>query len=110
MFGPRVFRASNEFVVTKKDLAKRVANAFDLTNLRALAIVQRTLDEIIEALVREGRLELRDFGVFTVKQRGYRKAHVPSTGARVVVGPRKAITFKAGRKMERRVNDPPGRA
>jgi nucleoid DNA-binding protein len=94
--------------VTKKDLAKRVAKAFGLTDVQALAIVQRTLDEITEALAREGKLELRDFGVFTVKQRGSRKAHVPSTGARVVVPPRKAVTFKAGRKMEGRVNGPPG--
>lgn len=63
-------------------------------------IVQGTFDAIIETLARDGRLELRNFGVFEVKKRGARKARNPKTGVVVDVPPRKVVTFKPGRLME----------
>ena len=59
-----------------------------------------TLDAIIQTLVSEGRIELRNFGVFEVKQRAPRKARNPRTGDKVYVPSKNVVTFKPGKEME----------
>jgi Bacterial nucleoid DNA-binding protein len=63
-----------------------------------------TFDGIIEVLATEGRLELRNFGVYEVKTRKPRKARNPRTGQEVMVPARKSVTFKGGKFMTDRVN------
>src|SRR2546422_9239774 len=74
-----------------------------LTQLATKEIVQWTFESIIDTLVREGRIELRNFGVFEVKQRKPRKARNPRTGARVDVEAKNVVTFQPGKEMEERV-------
>jgi nucleoid DNA-binding protein len=57
-------------IVTKKEIVKRISEDIGLTQLKTKDIVQRTLDAIIDTLVSEGRIELRNFGVFEVKRSG----------------------------------------
>jgi nucleoid DNA-binding protein len=90
-------------LVTKKDLAKAIAEEMALTQTQVMEIVQRVLDGITQTLVREGRIELRNFGVFEVKKRRPRQARNPRTGEKVDVPEKVVVTFKAGRKMEQRV-------
>ena len=71
--------------MTKKDIVKKISDDCYLTQLTVKEIVQRTLDEIIEALVVEGKIELRNFGVFKVTKRAARPARNPRTGAPVNV-------------------------
>ena len=54
--------------MTKKEIVKKISEDIGLTQLKTKDIVQRTLDAIIQTLVSEGRIELRNFGVFEVKQ------------------------------------------
>ncbi|MGE4004108.1 MAG: HU family DNA-binding protein, partial [Planctomycetaceae bacterium] len=71
--------------------------------LKTKEIVQKTFDAIIETLVEERRIELRNFGVFEVKKRAARKARNPRTGERVDVAEKFVVTFKPGKEMEERV-------
>src|SRR5688572_20365522 len=71
-----------------------------MTQLRTKEIVQLTLDEIIKTLVEDGRIELRNFGVFEVKKRAPRKARNPRTGDKVYVPSKNVVTFKPGKEME----------
>ena len=66
-------------------------------------IVQKTFDAIVETLVEDGRIELRNFGVFEVKKRAARKARNPRTGTRVDVPTKFVVTFKPGKEMEEKV-------
>jgi integration host factor subunit beta len=91
--------------VTKKDIVRTIAEQIDLPQLRTKELVQRTFDALIEALVREGRIELRNFGVFQIKRRDARLARNPRTGERVTVQARSVVTFKPGKEMEARVRD-----
>ena len=77
----------------------------DLTQLLTKRVVQRIFDSIIETLIREGRIELRNFGVFEVKWRKGRRARNPKTGEAVEVDPKCVVTFKPGKEMEDRVRD-----
>jgi len=87
-------------IVTKKEIVKKISEDIGLTQLKTKDIVQRTLAAIIHTLVSEGRIELRNFGVFEVKRRAPRKARNPRTGDKVFVPSKNVVTFKPGKEME----------
>jgi integration host factor subunit beta len=89
--------------VTKKEIVKTISDKHQLTQLKTKEIVQSTFEAIIETLVEEHRIELRNFGVFEVKKRAARKARNPRTGERVDVAEKYVVTFKPGKEMEERV-------
>ena len=97
--------------MTKKEIVRQLCDKANkekllkgnLTQLATKEIVQWTFDAIIETLVAEGRIELRNFGVFEVKQRKPRKARNPRTGDRVDVAAKNVVTFQPGKEMEERV-------
>ena len=89
--------------MTKKEIVKAISEEIGLTQLKTKEIVQKTFDAIVETLVTDRRIELRNFGVFEVKERAARKARNPRTGERVDVPAKFVVTFKPGKEMEERV-------
>ena len=89
--------------MTKKDIVRTISEEVGLTQQQTKKIVQKTFDAIIECLVNERRIELRNFGVFEVKQRAARKARNPRTGHQVDVPEKYVVTFKPGKEMEAKV-------
>lgn len=89
--------------MTKKEIVKTISEEIGLTQLKTKEIVQKTFDAIVETLVADGRIELRNFGVFEVKKRAARKARNPRTGDKVDVPEKFVVTFKPGKEMEERV-------
>ena len=89
--------------MTKKEIVKTISEEIGLTQLKTKEIVQKTFDAIVETLVSEKRIELRNFGVFEVKKRAARKARNPRTGDKVFVPEKYVVTFKPGKEMEERV-------
>ena|SRR5579864_6757768 len=89
--------------MTKKELVKAIAGEVGLPTAKVHEIVQRVFDGLVETLVKEGRIELRNFGVLQVKERKPRKARNPRTGEAVVVPKKFVVTFKPGREMEEQV-------
>ncbi|MFM7843364.1 MAG: HU family DNA-binding protein [Planctomycetota bacterium] len=89
--------------MTKKEIVKTISESIGMTQLKTKEIVQKTFDAIVETLVEERRIELRNFGVFEVKKRAARKARNPRTGERVDVPQKFVVTFKPGKEMEEKV-------
>jgi nucleoid DNA-binding protein len=89
--------------VTKKEIVQQISAETGLTQLKTKEIVQATFDAIVATLLEDGRIELRNFGVFEVKQRKARKARNPRTGDKVDVPPKNVVTFKPGKEMEEKV-------
>ena len=94
--------------MTKKEIVKQIAERVELTQLKTKEVVQLTFKAIVDTLLEEKRIELRNFGVFEVKQRKARKARNPRTGDRVDVPPKNVVTFKPGKEMEERVRQMTG--
>ncbi|MBN8942560.1 MAG: integration host factor subunit beta [Rhizobiales bacterium] len=67
-------------------------------------IVNAILDEVVSALARGDRVELRGFGAFSVKARGARVGRNPRTGAHVAVDDKVVPFFKTGKEMRERLN------
>ena len=67
-------------------------------------VVNAILDEMVEALRRGDRVELRGFGAFSAKLREARQGRNPKTGAAVSVPKRAIPFFKMGKEMRARLN------
>ena len=91
--------------MTKKEIVRTISEEIGLTQLKTKEIVQKTFDAIVETLVEDHRIELRNFGVFEVKKRAARKARNPRTGEKVSVPEKFVVTFKPGKEMEERVRE-----
>lgn len=91
---------------TKKELIDRIAEDTRQKRASVKRTVQAFLDTVIDELAQGKRLELRDFGVFEIKQRAPRVAQNPKTLERVAVPAKKTVKFKVGRLMKEQVDEP----
>ncbi|MBI4972612.1 MAG: integration host factor subunit beta [Candidatus Omnitrophica bacterium] len=89
--------------MTKKDIVLKVSDDANLKQIDVKQVVQKTFDCIVEALARGENIELRNFGVFKIKQRKSRTGRNPRTGQVVPVPPRKVVVFKPGLEMKQRI-------
>lgn len=89
--------------MTKKDIVLKVSDETNLKQVDVKRVVQRTFDGIMEALARGEKIELRNFGVFKIKQRKGRTGRNPRTNQLIPVPPRKVVVFKPGLEMKQKV-------
>jgi nucleoid DNA-binding protein len=91
--------------VTKKNLIRYVSDGLDIDEKLVQVAVQTVLDTVRETIATEGRVELRNFGVFEVKRRGPRKARNPRTGEQVDVAEKDVVAFSPGKEMQQRIEE-----
>jgi integration host factor subunit beta len=92
--------------VIKSELIQKIANANPhLYHRDVERIVNVIFDEIVDALARGDRVELRGFGAFTVKHRAARQGRNPRTGAPVPVEEKFVPFFKTGKELRDRLNN-----
>ena len=89
--------------MTKKDIVLRVSDQTNLKQIEVKKVIQATFDCILDTLVRGEKIELRNFGVFKIRQRKPRIGRNPRTGVTVPVPARKSVVFKPGLEMKNRV-------
>ena len=83
----------------KQDLIQRVVERTGLPRTKAEAAVDVIFHSMKTALGEGDRIELRGFGVFTVKPRKTGVGRNPRTGAEVSIAPGKAVRFKPGKEL-----------
>jgi len=89
----------------KSELVLRLAQRYPhLFHRDVERIVSTVLEEVAEALVDGKRVELRGFGVFSVKVRSSRTGRNPRTGQPVRVGEKRAPFFRTGKELRERLN------
>ena len=93
--------------MTKKEIVKHISTRVKLPQLQVKKVVDLTFEAIVEALVAEGKIELRNFGVFVVKTRKARLARNPLTGDEVHVDAKNVVTFQPGKLMEEQARQMP---
>jgi integration host factor subunit beta len=67
-------------------------------------IVNAIFEEMANVLARGGRIEIRGFGSFGVKQRRARQGRNPRTGAMVDVEAKRVPFFRAGKELRTSLN------
>ena len=92
--------------MTTRDLVVRIAEETGLIQQEVYGVVQRTLNYIMESLAKGETVELRNFGVFEVRERKQRIGRNPNKPENVVtIPPRKVVKFKPGKIMKQLVTD-----
>jgi DNA-binding protein HU-beta/integration host factor subunit alpha len=97
--------------LTKRDIVLSIHNEVkhdhaDVSQKAIRDIVQKTLDEIADALAEGRNVELRNFGVFEVQVRKSRIGRNPNKPEKDVVIPERAvIKFKAGKELKALLKD-----
>lgn len=90
--------------MTKRDLVMRIADETGLIQQDVYAVIQKTLDYIVDALEQNDTVEFRNFGVFEVRERKQRIGRNPNRPENVVTIPaRKVVKFKPGKIMRERI-------
>lgn len=92
--------------MAKIELAMRIALEVELPVNQVQRIVQLVLDNLIDAVVEDGRLELRGFGILYIKECRPRRARNPRTGVSVQVPAHKTVKFKPGKEIVDRILRP----
>ncbi len=84
----------------KQDLIQRIVERTGLPRSKAEASVDAIFDAMKRSLIEGDRIELRGFGVFTVKPRKTGIGRNPRTGHEVTIAPGKAVRFKPGNDLQ----------
>lgn len=91
--------------MTKSELIQKLGSTHpDLHANDLEKLVNTIFDEITTTLVEGGRVELRGFGAFSVRERAARKGRNPRTGVSVSVPAKRVPFFKCGKELRIRVN------
>jgi integration host factor subunit beta len=91
--------------MNKSELVEALASERDLTYKKSEEIVNIIFDSMAETLAQGGRIEIRGFGSFVVKDYKSYMGRNPKTGEIIQVKPKKLPFFKVGKELRERVNE-----
>lgn len=91
--------------MNRSELVRKKSREWNMTLKETRTIVDQIFQSIGTLLEKDGRLELRGFGVFEVKNRDSTKGRIPGTGEEVEVPRRKVPTFSAGKNLKESISD-----
>ncbi len=91
-------------MMIKSELITRLAQEMHLSTQNAKVVVETIFDEIIQTLLEGGRVELRNFGIFSMRTRKSRMGRNPKTGEQVFVPEKRIPYFKAGKAIVNAIN------
>ncbi len=91
--------------LTKADLINMVADKAKITRVKAETVVNTIFDSMVEALMKDDRIEIRGFGSFVNRQYGSYKGRNPRTGQVIDVDEKKLPFFKVGKELKEDINN-----
>jgi len=90
--------------MNKSELVEALSLEKDLTHKRAEQIVNLIFNSMAEELSNDGRIEIRGFGSFVVKEYKAYTGRNPKTGETIQVRDKKLPFFKVGKELRERVD------
>ncbi len=90
--------------MNKSDVIDALVRKHNLTNDQAMQIIDLVFDGFTKELKNDGRIEIRGFGSFTVREYGTYKGRNPRTGNIVEVKPKRLPVFKVGKELKEMVD------
>ena len=89
--------------MTKNELARELADEFELPRRQVIELVEAILDRITQVLKSGDKVQLTPFGQFKIRDRAARVARNPQTGEPVNVPAKRVLKFIAGRSLKEAV-------
>ena len=91
--------------MNKQQLIERLAEAEGISRNAAKRVIDLMFQHMTDTLSEGGRVEIRDFGSFSVKEYDGYTGRNPKTGQQVTVPPKKLPFFKVGKELKERVDE-----
>jgi integration host factor subunit beta len=96
--------------VNKSELIEQLAQRSQINIVQAEEVVNLIYRKMRDTLVSGGRIEIRGFGSFVVKEYGAYEGRNPKTGVKIPVPPKKLPFFKVGKELKERIDRVPSGA
>ncbi len=90
--------------MTKKELAKKIAEDQVISQKQAVAIVDSVFDSIAATVATGEKVSIPGFGTFATKTRAARTGRNPRTKETVEIPASTVPVFKAGKEFKEKVN------
>ena len=90
--------------MNKSELIERLAERTGLNVVQAEEIVNLIYKKMRDTMVSGGRIEIRGFGSFVVKEYDAYQGRNPKTGDKISVPPKKLPFFKVGKELKERID------
>ncbi len=90
--------------MNKSELVKALADQANISLDEATLVVNTFVDSMKDSLLEGGRVEIRGFGSFKVKEYGSYAGRTPRTGEKVAVEPKRLPFFRAGKELKEYLN------
>ena len=90
--------------MNKSELVKALADQANISLDEATLVVNTFVDSMKDSLLEGGRVEIRGFGSFKVKEYGSYAGRNPRTGEKVAVEPKRLPFFRAGKELKDYLN------
>ena len=90
--------------MNKSELVKALADQANISLDEATLVVNTFVDSMKDSLLEGGRVEIRGFGSFKVKEYGGYASRNPRTGEKVAVEPKRLPFFRAGKELKEYLN------
>ena len=90
--------------MSKSELVKALADQANISQDEATLVVNTFVDSMKDSLLEGGRVEIRGFGSFKVKEYGSYAGRNPRTGEKVAVEPKRLPFFRAGKELKEYLN------
>ncbi len=90
--------------MNKSELIERLSSRGQIPAPQAEELIQLILDKFKDTLAGGGRIEIRGFGSFVVKDYMGYEGRNPKTGEKIPVSPKKLPFFKLGKELKDRID------
>ncbi|MGE0804792.1 MAG: integration host factor subunit alpha [Burkholderiaceae bacterium] len=100
---PRGAPATENFTLTKAELAEMLFERVGLNKREAKDMVETFFDEIRDALQRGESVKLSGFGNFQLRDKPQRPGRNPKTGEEIPISARRVVTFHASQKLKAQI-------
>ncbi len=90
--------------MNKSELIEALSKRENLTEKKAMDVVNLVFDGFTEELAKNGRIEIRGFGSFVVRSYDSYTGRNPKTGSNINVAPKRLPFFKVGKELKEKIN------
>ncbi len=90
--------------ITKAKMTEQLTDELGLDQKEAKSLVEDFFEEIRAALEQGEQVKLSGFGNFDLHSKGERPGRNPRTGEEIPITARRVVTFRAGRKLNKRIS------
>jgi len=91
--------------VNKSELIEKLAERSGINVMQSEEVVNLIYRKMRDTMVGGGRIEIRGFGSFVVKEYQAYQGRNPKTGERISVPPKKLPFFKVGKELKERIDN-----